>query len=72
MTQRTVKWLSSTECNFCHKDSTKCGKTFFDAATIHGPWALMCAKCYRIYGRGPLGQGRGQEYDSNSKLKVRG
>lgn len=34
---------------------------FVDGATVYGPWANMCMRCFREHGRG-LGTGRGQHY----------
>jgi hypothetical protein len=34
---------------------------FVDGATVHGPWACMCAACHARIGRG-LGVGKGQQY----------
>ena len=57
-------------CDICQK-SLFSGKTFYDAATVQGPWGWMCQKCFNAYGVG-LGTGVGQEYSSINKLKIRG
>ena len=41
-------------CNFCEEDAE------YDGQTIFGPWAYMCKRCFRKYGRG-LGLGQGQK-----------
>lgn len=63
-------WQGDTECNFCHTDVTK-KKTFYDAKTVYGSWALMCPNCYRTHGRGKLGAGLGQQYDGKTKEKIK-
>ena len=35
--------------------------TFIDGRTIHGPWAIMCPTCFKVFGTG-LGIGKGQMY----------
>jgi hypothetical protein len=41
------------KCDFCPETAE------YDAATVHGPWANMCALHFRVHGRG-LGLGVGQ------------
>lgn len=47
-------------CGFCG-DALIDYRNFVDGATVIGPWANMCPKCYRRNGVG-LGTGRGQQY----------
>jgi hypothetical protein len=51
-TETTVEWLP--KCDFCIKDAK------YDGKTQMGPWAHMCAGCFRAYGVG-LGLGKGQK-----------
>ncbi len=55
-----VKWLGSTTCNFCRYALPA---AFIDGRTIHGPWAVMCARCWPVHGNGRLGEGFGQRYE---------
>jgi hypothetical protein len=71
MTHETVHWLGSTRCDFCGDNVTK-HKSFFDAITKDGPWALMCDKCFPIHGIGRIGMGVGQKYDGQTKEKIGG
>lgn len=69
---KEVKWLGSRKCDFCH---TECRDDLYDARTVYGPWATMCAECFETYGAGNLGLGRGQHYrkDRNGEfVKVEG
>lgn len=66
--QPTSRW-----CDFCAKEAVHvttipkcdiCGPSDkrdaqFDGKTVHGPWAYMCGKHFRLHGTG-LGLGRGQ------------
>lgn len=59
----------------CDMNACELTVTFFDAATHSGRWANMCPECFRVYGRGQLGQGLGQKYerqDDGRWLKVEG
>ena len=63
------KWLSPVNlCDYC---STKLVDQpyFVDGRTNTGPWALMCPKCFDVYGTG-LGLGKGQKYDSKTKEQI--
>ncbi|HRT03484.1 MAG TPA: hypothetical protein P5513_06050 [Candidatus Diapherotrites archaeon] len=64
-----IKWSGDTTCDFCKKDAAQIGNTFYDGKTTLGPWAVMCAKCFKQYGVG-LGLGKGQMYDSKTKEKI--
>jgi len=57
-----------TQCDICRGTL---GSVFYDGATKHGPWALMCHSCHRQHGRG-LGTGRGQKYNTKTLEKVEG
>jgi hypothetical protein len=49
--------------------------TMIDGKTIHGPWANMTLKSWRIHGVGKLGTGFGQKYVKQADgrwLKVEG
>lgn len=46
------------ECNFVH-GTREPEPAHYDGKTIHGPWAYMCEKHFKLYGLG-LGLGRGQ------------
>ena len=47
------------KCDIC---SGPLNGVFVDGATRMGPWANMCAGCFRTYGIG-IGTGKGQEYN---------
>jgi len=69
------KWLGNqTHCDICEV-SFKDVEWFADARLYTGQWALMCPDCYEIYamyrGRG-FGVGKGQKYDSKTKIKLEG
>lgn len=69
--KRTVKWLGSKECDFCH---TTCKKDLYDGMTTFGAWAVMCPSCFIFNGRG-VGPGVGQHYhkDKNGDfVKIEG
>ena len=44
-------------CDFCKLEGKEdcIGTIFYDAATVHGPWACMCRTHYHTYGL-PMGQ----------------
>jgi len=42
-----------------HRAAGKSAPAEYDSKTHMGPWAYMCADCFRVYGSG-LGMGRGQ------------
>lgn len=66
-----TRWLGPLgNCDFCERPLKGFPK-FYDAKTQLGPWALMCPDCYAHYGIG-LGLGRGQEYATDTRLKLRG
>ena len=72
------KWIrvGRLECDIClnfHYKTTDLSKQefFVDGKTQMGPWALMCPRCFKLYGVG-LGTGRGQKYDSKTLEKVEG
>jgi hypothetical protein len=49
--------------------------TMYDGKTIHGPWANMTPKSWRVHGCGRLGTGYGQKYEKQENgrwLKVEG
>jgi hypothetical protein len=54
------EWLGINPkiCDNCNK---KIVAVFYDAKTIHGPWAFLCPNCFDSIGLG-LGLGRGQKY----------
>jgi hypothetical protein len=56
-------WAGSiTNCDICDSAIPKLtGSIFYDAATIHGPWAIMCPTCFEKNGQG-VGTGVGQQY----------
>lgn len=66
-----VKWLGKqTTCDICKNDLDRFS-TFYDGRMMRGRWALMCLECWQYYGMG-IGLGVGQEYDSTTKVKIRG
>ena len=68
------KWLSKADnCDICKEplDWALNKQWFVDGATQMGPWALMCPRCFEMYGVG-LGTGRGQKYDYKTKEKIEG
>ena len=70
---KKVYWLSPVGELDDFRD--KITDTIIDAATIHGPWALMTPKSFAEYGIGKLGLGLGQRYKIQSDgkwLKVEG
>lgn len=76
--KRVIKWMGEDriECVVClnfHYKTTDLTKEeyFVDGKTQMGPWALMCPRCFKLYGVG-LGTGRGQKYDSKTLEKVEG
>jgi hypothetical protein len=48
---------SNPTCDFCkmERNILGIGHVFFDAATLQGPWALMCRQHFMLYGL-PMGQ----------------
>jgi hypothetical protein len=67
------KWLGSptnTTCDLCSVN-VKDVATFYDAKTRQGPWGILCPSCFRRYGLG-LGTGLGQQYDSETFIKIGG
>ncbi|MBU2346567.1 MAG: hypothetical protein KJ888_20445 [Gammaproteobacteria bacterium] len=70
------KWLGqSKNCDICQEDLHPFTNKhwFVDGKTSigSGPWALMCARCFEIYGTG-LGTGKGQKYDADTMEKIEG
>ena len=55
------------KCDICGA-SLKDG--WVDGATKKGPWANMCKKCFKKFGKG-LGLGKGQQYNGKG-LKIAG
>jgi hypothetical protein len=54
-------WLgqSPTRCEICKRSIEE---TFVDAATLQGPWMVLCLRCHECHGRG-FGPQRGQLYE---------
>ena len=66
-----MKWEHSiNRCGLCLRP-LKDFPTFIDGKTTLGPWTVMCPPCHALYGTG-LGTGHGQEYDTNTRAKLRG
>lgn len=64
------KWLGDiTSCDLCGK-SLFDFKVFYDAK-IHGGWGIICPECFKKY-NGKVGLGLGQEYDVETRKKLRG
>jgi hypothetical protein len=62
---------TSAECDICQKDLLS-GSRFYDARVPGGTaWAWLCQRCFARLGA-MLGVGRGQEYDSKTRKKIRG
>jgi len=60
------KWLrKNPTCDICKCNLNK-EKSFFDTLTVHGPWGLLCPRCYD-----EIGTIVGQEYDGATQLKIR-
>jgi len=55
-----VKVPALPDCDI-HKEQGLRVKARYDAKTIWGPWAYMCATCMKLYGPPQLGTGFGQE-----------
>ena len=68
----TKKWLGTwpASCGICEV-GLDCAETFYDARTERGPWGLLCPECFRAHGVG-LGTGKGQEYDTETLIKIGG
>lgn len=57
------RWRSEVKnCDLCGED-LRSVEFFVDGKTIHGPWGLMCPKCFSKSGCG-LGTGLGQKYEA--------
>ncbi len=66
-----VKWLGDKICNFCREDVAK-QEYFVDGrVSCTSSWALMCEKCFSVYGEG-IGVGIGQVYNSKTFEKIEG
>lgn len=65
------QWCSAVPrtCEACGEPWTD--GVFYDARTPDGRWGLICKPCHVRFGA-PLGTGRGQEYDLESRVKLRG
>lgn len=69
--KRPKRWAGTAEkCDICKGDIPPDG-VFYDAKTIHGPWGLMCIRCFSSEGIG-TGTGLGQEYHSPTMIKIWG
>jgi hypothetical protein len=69
-----TKWLGKVnKCDICKENInwTRNKQWFVDGRTTMGPWALMCCRCFEMYGVG-LGTGKGQKYDANTLEKIEG
>lgn len=67
-----IKWRGQTEkCEVCGGDLYLYQNEhwYVDGKTIHGPWALMCASCFKKHGIG-LGIGKGQKYDADTNEQI--
>ena len=59
MTLTVTSWLDADRnCDFCLQSGKK-KLASYDGSTRLGPWALMCERHFKVYGRG-LGTGKGQ------------
>lgn len=69
--KRIVKWLGKGKCDICSQPITD---TLYDAKTVYGQWATLCASCFDSYGLGRLGTSYGQCYKKIDKtfIKVEG
>lgn len=70
------KWLGQSDrCDICQEDLHPFeDKHWFvdgETKTVFKTWALMCARCFEIYGVG-LGTGKGQKYDAETMEKIEG
>jgi hypothetical protein len=71
MERQPKKWFGPiTTCDIC-TESLLNYKYFIDGRTRRGPWALMCPPCWATVGTG-LGTGRGQKYNTETRVKVAG
>lgn len=57
--KKQIEWCGNTNCDFCKQP---CGDVLYDGKTQGGFWAVMCDKCFNIFGCG-LGIGIGQKYN---------
>ena len=49
----------------CQITKARLGAVMYDGKTKHGPWAIMSATAWELYGCGRLGAGFGQKYRRN-------
>ena len=60
------QWWGDTVCDLCSTSVVApCFDYFVDGATIYGPWALMCERCFKQYGTY-----LGIAYDVKNKHKI--
>lgn len=65
------KWLGEViNCDVCDRDLNKL-EFFYDARTKQGWWGLLCKDCFKLHGVG-LGVGRGQQYNTETRVKMAG
>ena len=73
----TTKWYGDeTDCTVCDEKLNRFPNKqwFIDGKMLPragGSWALMCARCFEMYGVG-LGTGKGQKYHCVTKIKIEG
>ena len=72
METKEKKWMGTwpAKCDLCDI-SLKDQEYFVDGRTTGGPWALMCPYHHKHHGVG-LGLGKGQKYDSKTRVKLEG
>lgn len=69
LNEAKVKGDTNVKCDLCKKD---CGNFYIDGRIKNGPWANMCAKCWKLHGVGQLGTGMGQKFDNKTGEKLEG
>ena len=67
-----IKWTGKQEnCDICGERLDRFEMFYDGRLQNRSTWALMCTECWMYCGAG-VGTGFGQEYDSVSKVKIRG
>lgn len=60
--------IAGKACDLCKRPV---GASYVDGRTRSGYWADMCLPCHRVQGVG-LGLGKGQRYDTATRVKLEG
>jgi len=70
MTKKMWHGTWPAKCDICGRDLAETGR-FYDAKSLRGPWGLFCPICFIRHCFG-IGTGRGQVYDSATRVKIAG